>query len=108
MYHNPRRTRATTGVAFAAALAPALAMTLGGCGQTRTTTLTSGELAVLTELDIGAPSSAQPIPPVLAADPSLSLVAGDRIAIQCAIAGGYFGMGNDAPVYATAPTIGFE
>ena len=100
--HASTVVRAFVGLSLAAVLP------VSGCGEVRSDTLTQHELDVLTELDIGADSPAGWVSARSWTDSSLSLVAGDRIAFECAIAGGYFDLGDDAPVYANVRVSGYE
>jgi len=95
-------------VSYALAIGSGALLLIGGCAQTRSASLTRAEIDVLTELDLGGAAWSTDLPAALTQAPALSLVAGDPIAIDCAIAGGYFDLGDDAPVYADFGVTGFE
>lgn len=84
---------------------------LAACGQSASRADLGSSEAVLSELaimDPAVPSAGSA--PDLWGDPSMSLIAGDRIAFDVAIAGGYFDRGRaiDGSYYANVEASGFE
>lgn len=79
-----------------------------GCGPSRSASIPDSRIQVLSELGLG--ENADPIADIAwgSTQSPLSLVAGDTLAFRLAIAGGYFDLGTDAPVYANVEASGFE